>query len=322
MHYTELIDGINVTKSITTLKLWLILLFIVSCNTDQNTKYPNTPTSGEVKVSVDETFKLLVETEAYTFQSLYSNAKLDLSYNSEAEAFNKLLKDSCKVIVASRSLNKKEKDYFESIKSYPKETKIAIDGIAIIINRKNSDSLISLEQLRKILTGKISSWKQVNGKNTLEKINVVFDNAGSSTVAYLKDSLLNGNQLSENCFAVQSNPEVIEYVNQHASAIGIIGVSWISDRDDPKSLSFLEKVRVVSLAGDNDKENYYKPYQAYLQLGNYPLTRSIYMINREPYNGLGTGFVSFVAGEKGQRIILKSGLVPATMPVRLVKINQ
>jgi phosphate transport system substrate-binding protein len=40
---------------------------------------------------------------------------------------------------------------------------------------------------------------------------------------------------------------------------------------------------------------------------------------RESFSGLGSGFVSFVAGEKGQRIILKSGLVPATMPIRIIQ---
>jgi len=46
------------------------------------------------------------------------------------------------------------------------------------------------------------------------------------------------------------------------------------------------------------------------------------VINREYFSGLGTGFAQFIAGEKGQRIFLKSGLVPAQMPIRLVEVKK
>ncbi len=52
----------------------------------------------------------------------------------------------------------------------------------------------------------------------------------------------------------------------------------------------------------------------------YPLYREVYIISKEAYTGLGTGFTAFVASERGQRIVLKLGLVPATMPVRLVEL--
>jgi phosphate transport system substrate-binding protein len=51
------------------------------------------------------------------------------------------------------------------------------------------------------------------------------------------------------------------------------------------------------------------------------LYRTVYIISREARAGLGSGFTAFVAGDKGQRIILKSGLVPATAPIRIVEIN-
>jgi phosphate transport system substrate-binding protein len=71
-----------------------------------------------------------------------------------------------------------------------------------------------------------------------------------------------------------------------------------------------------------DPKNFCKPYQGYIAERSYPFCRDVYMISRETFSGLGTGFVSFVAGDQGQRIILKSGLVPATMPVRLIEIRK
>jgi hypothetical protein len=71
----------------------------------------------------------------------------------------------------------------------------------------------------------------------------------------------------------------------------------------------------------NELTKFRKPHQAYIANKLYPLCRSVYMINRQTRAGLGTGFVSFVAGEKGQRMMKLAGLVPATMQVRLIQIT-
>jgi phosphate transport system substrate-binding protein len=297
----------------------LCLLFFAACM--QEGKVLSTPTSGEVKVSIDETLSLLISSHVSTFQSLYTKAIVKAAYKSEGLTFQDLIKDSAAVIVACRGLNLKEYHFFEQLKIKPIVTKIAIDAIALIINNENPDSLLTREQLISILNNTKKSWKELYKNSKLENIQLVFDNNNSSTIRYLTDSLNQGHALPENCFAAKSNEAVIDYVQQHKNSIGVIGVSWISDRNDPKTMSFLSKVKVMSLSGIQNTDQFYKPYQAYLQQGYYPLCRYIFTINREARNGLGTGFVSFVAGEKGQRIILKSGLVPATMPTRIVSFH-
>jgi phosphate transport system substrate-binding protein len=118
---------------------------------------------------------------------------------------------------------------------------------------------------------------------------------------------------------VNNNEAVIDYVSQNKNALGLIGLEWISDKDDSVSNSFLNRIRVMSVAGDS---THFKPYQAYLALKYYPLVRRITMLSREPRHGLGTGFMAFVASERGQRIVLKAGLVPVTMPIRIVEIDR
>ncbi|KAA6310247.1 Phosphate-binding protein PstS, partial [termite gut metagenome] len=89
-------------------------------------------------------------------------------------------------------------------------------------------------------------------------------------------------------------------------------------------LSFRNEIKVMSVSASNTPilGNSYKPYQAYLYYGDYPLTRNIYVLLNDPRNGLPWGFASFLTSDRGQRIILKSGLVPATQPVRIVKIKE
>ena len=71
----------------------------------------------------------------------------------------------------------------------------------------------------------------------------------------------------------------------------------------------------------DDSKDYFKPYQAYIYTKEYPLTRELWSINKGGRNGLNSGFVNFLIGEKGQLIIQKSGLVPAHSQIRMMQIK-
>lgn len=278
----------------------------------------NTPTSGSINVVVDESLRPLIETEIETFTSIYTKAHVKAVYLSEADAMNSFLKDdSTQLAIITRKLTDAERKHFKEIKIKPTEVEVAITAIALIVNSSNKDSLISKDQLKDLLTGKVSKWSEIGGLSN-NGIEIVFDNPNSGVVRYLKDSVAKIDKLPANCFAVKNNEAVVDYVSKNKNALGLIGLEWISDSDDSTSNSFLEKVKVVGVSGDSI---HFQPYQAYLALKHYPLMRTITVINREGRAGLGTGFVAFFASERGQRIVLKAGLVPKTMPLRIVQVN-
>lgn len=298
-----------------------ILLFLSSCSGNGGPAEPtDTPTSGEVNIVVDESFSKLFDNQAYTFEALYPNAKVHAAYLPENEAIQRMMQDSCKVVVMCRDITPEERKKFESINLFPISTKIAEDAVAVLVNPENNTESITVDQLKSILLGTDSTWSQVEKDIDLGKLNVVFDNAGSANARYMQDTVLGGKAFGKNVFAVKSNPEVVEYVSKNKNAIGFLSVNWISDIDDSTTTNFLKKVKVVGISKTADSEAY-KPYQAYIKTKDYPFTRDVYMINRQTRAGLGMGFVSFVAGQKGQLMILKSGLIPAIAPVRLVQIN-
>ena len=192
------------------------------------------------------------------------------------------------------------------------------------MNRANPDSLLSVRDFRRILTGEVKNWKEVNPNSRLKGIQVVFDNKNSSTVRFAMDSICGGKELAEgNVSALKTNQQVIDYVANNPDAMGVVGVNWLGNRSDTTNLSFREEIRVMSVSAEDvaTPANSYKPYQAYLFYGNYPLARSIYALLNDPRSGLPWGFASFMTSDKGQRIILKSGLVPATQPVRIVHVK-
>lgn len=147
---------------------------------------------------------------------------------------------------------------------------------------------------------------------------IVFDNPISGVARYVKDSILRRRDFTSAAYSLNSSDAVIDYVSQQKDAIGLIGGAWISDRDDSTTNKFLSTIRVAAIEHDGE---FYQPYQAYVARRLYPLTRNIVICSREARSGLGTGFMAFVAGDKGQRIILKAGLVPVTMPVRVVEVS-
>ncbi|MEX2232355.1 MAG: substrate-binding domain-containing protein [Cyclobacteriaceae bacterium] len=294
-------------------------LFIPACRErDKDGKILDGPTSGFVKIAVDESLRPLIDAEVYTFEALYQRANIESLYYPEAEAINALMKDSVRLAVVTRRFTSEEKNYFKQLKITPAELDVAVSAVTLIVHRDNPDTLITIEQIRSLLQGKINLWSQLGSKNKAG-IEIVFDNPNSGLIRHLKDSIARVETLPPNCFAVETNGAVIEHVSGNKNALGLIGLEWISDKDDSTSNTFLNRIKVVSVAGDS---THFKPYQAYLALKQYPLSRRITILSREARSGLGSGFMAFVASEKGQRIILKAGLLPVTMPLRLVEIDR
>jgi phosphate transport system substrate-binding protein len=300
------------------------LIAIISCNTDPNANAKKeTPTRGTIKISVDESMQMLLDTELYTFQAIYQNAHITPQYKPTLDVLNDFMDDSVRTIVTTIKLTKEEEDYLRSLQFVPKTTTIAYDALALIINKNNPDSFLLSTDVKNIMKGISTNWNQVSPKNQSGAIKVIFDNVKSGNIIYFQEKFKMDSILPKNFLAASTNEEVISYVEKNQDAIGILSVNWISDKHDTISQKFLSRIRVAAITPEFDPEsrNYVRPYQAYIADKTYPYVREVYMISRETFTGLGSGFIQFVAGEKGQRIVLKSRLVPATMPVRLVQIK-
>lgn len=302
-----------------------LLVICIACTSKKSSDnaIEESTTSGSIKIAVDESFRPIIDSELLVFQGIYGDATIEPIYLPENKLVEQMEKGSVQLIITSKPLLKSEISYFQNKKLFPKDVAIAKDAIAVIINKENADSTLSVEDIRKILCGEYDSWKKVNPKSKLGNMEVVFDNKNSGTVRYALDSICHGQPLTKTVNALDENTDVIEYVNKHKSSIGFIGVSWVSDRDDSTQLSFLKKVSVVSISREAvaTYENSYQPYQAYIYKGWYPFTRTMFAISVDPKNGLPSGFASFLSGDKGQRIILKSGIVPAVAPTRVINVR-
>lgn len=315
--------------------LYLILpgffLFMVlgSCKRKAETNGPDQ--GSKSKIVVDESLQPIFDEELYIFNALYndSSGKKDvftniynnvhtisginqgLIYSPENIAVNLFLIDSARVAILSRDLTPDEYAALKFRNAHPKISRFAIDAIALIVNSSSNDTLITVNEIKRMLNG-----------NAKKDKNIVFDNPNSGLVRYLKQ--LSGNSLlkGKNIYALKSNKEVIKYVSIHPDAIGITGFSWLNDPDKDYA-DAVQKVKIMSVKDDvskNADSGYYSPSQNTLALKQYPLTRNLYIL----YNTskLGIEFASFLNSDRGQRIILKSGLLPDDIPNRRINIEK
>jgi phosphate transport system substrate-binding protein len=299
-----------------------LLLILTSCGGMGKTGTNETPTRGNIRIVSDESFQPLIETEVFTFTHLYTNAKIKPVYKPEYDVINDFMNDSVKVIATSKKLSDSQIQYLRDTQIIARTTTYAYDALALITNHDNRDTLVKYNTVKDIFLGKIKTWKEVNEKSKLGDIRVIFDNTKSGNIRYFKELFDIKDSLSNNFFAVNSNAEVISFVSRNPDALGIISVNWISDKRDSLTMSFIKKVNVVAVSQQyiNDG-SYYRPYQGFIYDKSYPFVREIYLISRETFTGLGSGFINWACAEQGQRVVLKSGLVPATMPIRLVQIK-
>ena len=159
----------------------------------------------------------------------------------------------------------------------------------------------------------------MQGKSVPSIKGLVFDNPNSSTVRYI-NALAGVKAIPEKgVFSFKTNDEVIKYVSENDGMIGVVGVNWLS-QPMPAMQKYVDNVNVLSVKGSTSASAFY-PSQNNIAEGKYPLARDLYIINCQGYSGLGMGFASFVAGDIGQRIILKSGLLPVRIPGRNITIR-
>lgn len=302
---------------------------VLSCSNKKNDRggRTDTPTSGTITFYADESFSPIIEEERKQFEYTYPKAHLKAVYTDQNTGMNQLMALKTCLLITSRDLTKGESAMFLTKQTKAVSFPIGYDGVALIVNRNNTDTLITEAAARKIFSGEVTKWNQIYKHSSLGDIEVVFDNRASGTLFWVEDSLLGGKHITQkNIVAAKSSRGVIDYVKRTPNAIGVVGSNWISDTRDSTNLTFLKDITVMSVSTQDEatKSNSFKPYQYYLLNGYYPFCRTIYCIVVDPFRALPWSFSNYITGPIGQLIILKSGILPyrGDIQVRQVNIKQ
>lgn len=273
----------------------------------------DTPTSGTIEFVSDESFSPIIEELRKQFEFKFPKAHLQPRYTNEIEGLQ-MIKDlkTC-LFITSRGLQPSEIAYLKTKRQLPQVFPIGYDGLALIVNRANQDTCITVADVKRVLSGQAKDWADVVPGSKRGNIEVVFDNQSSATLHYVVDSILGGKPInSTNIVAAKTSKEVINYVDRTPNAIGVIGSNWLNDHRDSTNTTFKKNINVMSVSVKDKATpmNSWKPYQAYMLDGRYPFVRTLYAIVVDPQKGLPNSFANYIAGPTGQLIIFKSGLLP------------
>ncbi len=271
------------------------------------------PSHGAITVAADESFKPLVDQLTGTYSGLYTDTRFNVVYKPEQEAINMMLRDSARIVFCTRTLTKQEQGVLTNRKITGKTQLIATDGVALITGKANTDSLITMAELRGIFSGKVKTWSQLRGGNQSGAITLVFDNNNSSNVEFMLKKFDVKRVTDLRIFTTRSNEEVIKYVRTNPAALGFIGVNWISDSEGPLTAELSRGLRVLGVSAKENptrRADYFQPFQRSLGLKDYPLIRPVYILSREAHPGLGGGLITYIVRDAGSLIIEKLGLWP------------
>ena len=307
--------------------IFILTLLVTGCANNPKRIYEEMH-EDDVRYAVDASFQPIFE----ELKDLYALRKPEATmlpiYCSEDSAVRLIIQDTLRMAITTRPLSEKQKKIVDSHKLSVIQSKIAYDAFALIVNRSNPDTVINLNELRQIVQGKITDWKQLEVTHKSGKLSLVFDASGSSTVRYMKDSLNGGRELKGNLFAQGSNLAVLKAVKENPDVIGVVSTDWLRvHRGDTAVLQSFQNLAVnVMLVGKVGKKanDWQRPYQYYIATGEYPRVRSVWAILTDPRSRSCTrSFYFFLKDNVGQRVICNSSqLLPRNqVQVREVSVN-
>lgn len=306
----------------------LTILFLASLSSCGERKAKDgrtdTPTSGTIQFVSDESLSPIIDEERSQFEFQYPNAKLKPLYTDEITGLQMIKDFKTTLLFTTRDLKDSEIAYLKTKSNViPSVFPIGYDGLAFIVNRNNNDTCITVNDLKRILTGKATKWSDIVPGSKRGDIEVVFDNTRSATTNFVVDSVLNGEKIGQNVFAAKTSKQVIDYVDKTPNAIGVIGSNWLNDRRDSTNTTFKKNIHVVQVSVKDvaTEMNSWKPYQAYLLDGRYPFVRTIYAIVVDPHRALPWSFANFITNPKGQLILFKAGLLPYRGDITFKTVN-
>ena len=318
----------NKNLSYTFVGLTLVATLWASCS-DKKPKSGRTDTasSGVISFASDESFSPIIEEEREVFEKIQckGNAELKPIYTNESDGMTKLLKSEVYLMITARDFKEEERQSLLDRGYTPWTVILGYDGLSLIQNKQNTDSLITVDELKRILEGSVTKWSELYPGSKRGDITVVFDNKKSSAVHFVEDSILGGKPIANpNVAAVETSEEVINYVEKTPGAIGIIGSNWLDDKRGDTSIAKGRNIRTMSVTrlDKATPANSRKPDQYYIYSREYPLIRTIYALVTDPRRGLPWGFAHFLESPRGQMIIFQTGyMLPYRGDIRLKSVH-
>ncbi|MFH0739478.1 MAG: phosphate ABC transporter substrate-binding protein [Candidatus Omnitrophota bacterium] len=257
---------------------------------------------NSIQIKGSDTMVNLGQAWAEKYMEVNPQEFIAVTGGGSGTGFSSLISGTCDIAMSSRNIKEKEISLAKQKGVNPYEIKIALDGLAVVVNPNNPVSKLTVEQLAQIFTGKVKNWKELGGLDS--KIVLLSREVNSGTHVYFKEHILRKNDLnSQEEFApgalmLSSSQAIADEVAQNPGAIGYYGMGYISSKQKP-----------IWIAKDAQSE-YEAPSIENVINGKYPISRPLLLYTNGQSQGLVKKFIDFCLSKEGQDIVLKTDFVP------------
>lgn len=280
----------------------------ISCSENETKE---SAVAGYITVKGEEELLPMMMDEAYAFMDLYAKAKILVLDGGSNYALMSIFIDSAQIAYTTRAITADEMDRAKKGMFDVNEYKIAKDGIAIVVNPANPISNLTIDQVKKIFTGKITNWSAVKGPNWPVRICIWNETAG--TFNYFQDSILGGESYARQSQRFEYTEALVRAMYEEKGAVSMISMARLYRTWSP----LIEETRLKALAIRRDaKSDPVLPDEYTVHDGTYPFIRFVYLYTANEPKGLASGFITYIMANPGQRMIAANGLVPITIPVK------
>jgi phosphate transport system substrate-binding protein len=286
-------------------------------------KVRSVTTIGETSIEVDESISPVVKKEADEFMRLNKESKINIGIKTTNEVMADLLNGDIKTVIVSREFTPQENEHISKFNIEVKKNKFALDAIGVIINPSNPLKKLNYNELRRIFTGETKDWKDLDGDNKdlyKGKIKLYIARGNAAIHDIFKEKVLAGADYDKSSVPCSTSTQMMDEIKGNKDAIGFISMNWVTKFADTLDTA-VKPLKIAEVDSTGSIGDYVGLHQAYIANGTYPLIISIYILSRDYGMNVTTGLISFMLAYDGQKIVLNSGLVPVTQPVRIIQLN-
>lgn len=256
------------------------------------------PATGELTgtINVQGSDTLLNVASAWSEAFMDANTGVDISVQGggSGTGIAALLNGTVDFANASREIKDEEIADAQGKGIDPVEHKVAIDGIAVVVNPANGVEALTLEQLGKIFRGEINNWSEVGGADL--EIVLLSRDSSSGTYEYFKEAVVanedDNAEYAASAKLLPSNQGIADEVKANEAGIGYIGLGYLTP-----------EVKVVAIDG-------VKASLATAADGTYPISRYLYMYSNGEVDGVMKAYLDWILGPEGQQLVEDEGFVP------------
>jgi len=257
---------------------------------------------SSIQVKGSDTMVNLGQAWAEKYMEKNPDAFVAVTGGGSGTGLSSLISGSCDIAMSSRDIKDKEVALAKQKGINPFEIKVALDGLAVVVNPANPVSKLTIDQLAGIFTGKISNWKEVGGKD--QKIVILSREVNSGTHVYFKEHVLrkmdasSKEEFSPGALMLSSSQAIADEVAGNSAVVGYYGMGYICN-----------KQKAIAVAKDA-KSEYVTPNIENVISGKYPISRPLFLYTNGEPQGLIKKFVDYALSKEGQEIVIKTDFVP------------